>query len=252
MITLTQWMYNPYVRRKYRHLLSLAGHLVHCGLLFCVTNVWSAETEGRELFEKRCAVCHTLPNPGQPPPDGWEQQLQFMAPLARLEVDQKQEVLQYLQSHSRDASMEASLDEDRLLFEEKCSRCHTLDRILLRQLGGEDLTHVINRMQSRSGTDWLSNREVVRILDYLSETPRDAVPAVALDSSATPEQIFTARCSACHSLERIFSRLSEDEDADEFWSHTISRMRGKAPQWMPESEADKILEYLRSFSQSVP
>ncbi len=65
---------------------------------------------------------------------------------------------------------------------------------------------------------------------------------------ATPKKIFAVRCSACHSLERVFGILGEGTDAAEFWSHTISRMRGKAPQWMPESEASQNLEYLQSIS----
>ena len=228
------------------------GYLTLQCVLIVFSTAWSAEPSGQKLFEKRCVACHKLPDPGHPPPVGWEQQLKFMAPLARLEATQKQDVLQYLQSHSRDAAKGASLDEDRLLFEEKCSRCHTLDRILLSPLDGEDLQHVVNRMQSRSGTDWLSDLEVERVLVYLSEAPRETMPSVALDDGSTPEQVFAVRCSACHSLERIFSSLSKSADTAEFWSHTISRMRGKAPQWMPESEARQILEYLQSISPVAP
>jgi len=168
-----------------------------------------------------------------------------MAPLARLKDNQKQDILGYLLSHSRDAAIDASLDEDRTLFEEKCSRCHTLDRILLSPVQGGSLKHIVNRMQSRSGTDWLSDLEVERVLAYLSRAPRTGPPTVFADGVA-PDQIFAVRCSACHTLERVFKQLDESTDAEEFWSHTVSRMRGKAPQWMSESEAGKILKYLRS------
>jgi len=221
-------------------------------IIFSATSF--AEPGGQELFEKRCVVCHELPDPGQPPLVGWERQLELMAPLARLEPNQRQEVLSYLSSHLRDAVFDASLDEDRSLFEDKCSRCHTLDRILLSPLRGEDLKHVVNRMQSRSGTDWLSDLEVERVLAYLSEAPREPMPITALSSESEPADIFEVRCSACHSLERIFGRLAEIEgtETEEFWSHTISRMRGKAPQWMPESEASQILEYLQSLESASP
>lgn len=233
---------NMSVSRSFRSLLwclSLAG------LLALSTAASPAESEGKDLFEKRCTACHKLPDPSQSPSVGWEQQLELMAPLARLKDNQKQDILGYLLSHSRDAAMDAALDEDRTLFEEKCSRCHTLDRILLSPVQGESLKHIVNRMQSRSGTDWLSDLEVERVLAYLSRAPR-TVPLTIFADYATPDQIFAARCSACHTLERVFQELDEDMDAEEFWSHTISRMRGKAPQWMSESEAAKILEYLRS------
>ncbi len=215
------------------------------GCLALASVAWTAEPAGQSLFEKRCVACHKLPDPGQAPSIGWEQQLELMAPLARLKKGQKQEVLDYLLSHTRDAAMTAALDEDRILFEEKCSLCHSLDRIFLEPLEGEDLQHVVSRMQSRSGTDWLSDQEVERVLAYLAEAPRD-IPSATFGDDASPAQIFAVRCSACHTLERVFQNLDESADPAEFWSHTVSRMRGKSPQWMSESEASEILAYLQS------
>jgi len=223
----------------------LLSYLILPGLLTLSATAWSAGPAGQNLFEKRCVACHKLPDPGLPPAVGWEQQLDLMAPLARLKKRQKEEVLEYLLSHSRDAAMTAALDEDRMLFEEKCSLCHSLDRIFLEPLEGEDLQHVVSRMQSRSGTDWLSDQEVERVLAYLAEAPRD-IPSTTFDDDASPAQIFAVRCSACHTLERVFQSLDEAEDPAEFWSHTVSRMRGKSPQWMSESEAGEILAYLQS------
>ena len=123
-----------------------------------------------------------------------------------------------------------------------------MDRVLLSPLRGESLRHVVNRMQSRSGTDWLSDQEVEQVLAYLSEAPREAVPSASLSGDTTPAEIFAVRCSVCHTLERIFLRLGEDTNEPAFWSHKVSRMRGKATQRMSESEAGQILEYLRSVS----
>jgi len=235
------------------HIVSnLIKYVIFAGLLFLFSNAWSASSTGQELFEKRCVACHKLPNPAVEPTVGWEQQLEVMGALARLKKGQKEEVLAYLQTHSRAAAMDAALDEDQVLFEEKCSRCHSLDRIFLEPLRGEDLQHVVSRMQNKSGTDWLSDEEVERVLEYLTSAPRETVAAVALDDSTTPDQIFAVRCSGCHSLERIFSKLGESADTADFWSHTVSRMRGKAPQWMPESEAIQILEYLRTIEPASP
>lgn len=226
----------------------LIWSIIFQGILAAHSTVWAATADGQSLFEKRCAACHKLPDLSQPPPIGWAEQLELMAPLARLKENQKQEVLDYLLSHSQQAAMDASLDENRLLFEEKCSRCHTVDRVLISPLRGESLRHVVNRMQGRSGTDWLSDREVEQVLAYLSEASREAVPFASLSSDSTPSEIFAARCSACHTLERIFLKLGEDTNAADFWSHTVSRMRGKAPQWLSEAEAGEILEYLRSIN----
>ena len=210
--------------------------------------VSAAPADGKSLFEKRCSACHKLPDPGQPPPKGWAEQLELMAPLARLKTDQKQSVLEYLQSHSQQAAMDAALDEDRAFFEDKCGRCHTTTRVLLSPLEGESLRHVVNRMQSRSGTDWLSDQDVERVLAYLETAPHETASTAPLSGDATPADIFSARCSACHTLERIVLQLGDNSTVADFWSHTVSRMRGKAPQWMSETEAGEILEYLQFIS----
>jgi len=171
-----------------------------------------------------------------------------MAPLARLKKDQKQSVLDYLVSHSQQASMTAVPDEDRIVFETKCSRCHTVDCVLLSPLQGESLRHVVNRMQSRSGTDWLSYRDVERALSYLGTISHDTRSSAATNGKTAPAEIFALRCSGCHTLERAFLSLIEAENVEDFWSHTVSRMRGKAPQWMFEADAGEILNYLRSLT----
>ena len=223
------------------------------GMIAVQTPAWAATIDGQSLFEKRCSACHKLPDPDQPPPQGWAEQLDLMAPLARLKTDQKRSVLEYLQTHSKQASMSAALDEDRELFEEKCGQCHTTNRILLSELHGDSLRHVVSRMQNRSGTDWLSDDDVQKILGYLESESREASVTVQLGNDATSADIFAARCSACHTLERVFKNLGENSDPADFWSHTVSRMRGKAPQWVSDAEADQILEYLlNSWSATDP
>jgi mono/diheme cytochrome c family protein len=227
-----------------------ATRCVACLLLLgCVAvsfTAEAAESNGQVLFEKRCAACHKLPDPAKPPDIGWEQQLNLMAPLARLKKDQREEVLAYMLSHTRNVAMSVALDEDRMLFENKCSRCHTLDRILLSRLEGDDLSHVVNRMQDRSGSNWISDDDVARVLAYLGEAPKNKVQSTQAEGNASAEQLFLVRCSACHSLERVYRSIDADVDVEGFWGHTVSRMRNKAPQWMSDAEARQILDYLRS------
>lgn len=224
-------------------------------LLLANSTAWPAERDGKSLFEKRCIACHALPNLDEPPPEGWEQRLEAMAPLARLKTDQKEDVLQYILAHTQQSTRSAAFLEDKLLFEEKCSGCHTLDRIFLEPLTAESRRHVILNMQERSGTGWLSDEDVERILVYLDAAVAEAsakyfAEAVTpLTADATAEKIFRTRCSACHSLERVYAMLGENEGGQNLaFTHTVSRMRDKAPQWMTESEAVKIIEYLGSFN----
>lgn len=203
---------------------------------------WSSVDDGKVLFEKRCGACHQLPNPAESPAQGWEFQLEQMAKNARLKPGQKQNVLEYLISHTQASVQNAALDEDRELFEQKCSRCHTLRRVFLEPLTVESRRHVIARMQTRSGTDWLSDDDVERILAYLDVAIQEAAPAEALPVNVSAQETFGVRCSACHTLERVYSFMRNNPD--ETWAHVVSRMRGKAPQWMTDAEAARIRDYL--------
>jgi len=232
---------------------TVGTEIVHaiCGIVFFVAltlaNVpaWSQLDEGQALFEVRCAACHDLPNPAEPPPEGWSEQLELMAPLARLKPPQQQDVLAYLLEHTQQSVNMAALEEDRSFFEEKCSRCHSLERIFLEPLTDESRRHVVARMQARSGTDWLSDEDVGRVLNYLAVATTEIKPPEPLSADASAGEIFEVRCTGCHTLERIFTRSVDSQDGGLAWDHVVGRMRGKAPQWMTDTEAQRILEYLQ-------
>ena len=167
-----------------------------------------------------------------------------MAPLARLKPAQQQDVLAYLLEHTQQSVNMAALEEDRSFFEEKCSRCHSLQRIFLEPLTDESRRHVVARMQARSGTDWLSDEDVGRVLSYLAVRTTEIQSPALLSAAASAGDIFEVRCTGCHSLERIFTRSVDNQDGGLAWEHVVGRMRGKAPQWMTDTEAQRILEYL--------
>lgn len=217
------------------------------GLVLIVPAAWPASVDGQALFEKRCAACHSLPDIDNPPPEGWEQRLAQMAPLAKLKGRQKDAVLAYLSSHVELAAKTASLEEDKAFFEMKCSRCHSLARIFLEPLTDESRRHVVSRMQAKSGTGWLSDTDVERVLDYLSGARFDVPTPPVIAAGASADDIFMARCQACHTLERVSVRLGPGRSSAMDWSHVVSRMRAKAPQWMTDAEATQIIDYLQAF-----
>jgi len=174
-----------------------------------------------------------------------------MAPLARLKPAQQRDVLAYLREHTQQSVNVAALEEDRSFFEEKCSRCHSLQRIFLEPLTDESRRHVVARMQARSGTDWLSDEDVERVLSYLAVATPEISPPEALSADANAREIFEVRCTGCHTLERIFTRSIDSQGGRLAWEHVVGRMRGKAPQWMTDIEAQRILEYLQD-TMSVP
>ena len=197
--------------------------------------------QGKAVFEERCHRGHDLPDPGKPPEMGWEKRLKLMAKLSKLTPDQKTEVLSYLQSHTKKAEKTISLADEQRLFEQKCSLCHTLDRVLLEPLNDKARLHIIKRMQGKMPC-WITEEESKQVMDYLSKAPK--VERVKKTSNV-PAEIFQERCSACHTLERVYNKINNDKAPS--WMHIVQRMQKKAPQWLSKDDAQLVIEYLKSI-----
>lgn len=212
---------------------------------------WAA-TNGAKIFEKRCSQCHDLPNPDKPPPEGWVKRLDLMAPMAGLSKEEKAEVLSYLLSHSKTAEQALSVAQERKVFEQKCSLCHSTARIFAEKLTPESRRHIVLRMKERA-PDWISPKDAEVILDFLrkAKKPVVAMPKVGPKRVETaglpPQEVFRTRCSACHTLERVYLKLEEAGPKADVWAHIVSRMRKKNPEWISKQEAEKILGYLQSL-----
>lgn len=232
-------------------------------ILFCLTVLLmmamlfrpaQAEQNGQQIFEARCGMCHDLPDPDKPPPEGqghWKERLDLMAGNASLSRDEKSKVLAFLESHEKGASTMVSMAQEKKLFEKKCSLCHTIDRVFRIPLTDKSREHIVNRMQERA-PDWISANEVHEILEYLSQTGAEKpgqIPRAGLakgdkggDGAAA---LFRRRCSACHTLERIY--LKVEKDPATAWMHIVTRMKEKAPQWLSAEDASKITNYIKTL-----
>jgi len=214
-------------------------------LIYSQATFSSDDDRGKALFEKRCHNCHGLPDPSKPPEGGWENRLEKMAKLARLKKSQKAEVLAFLQRHSQDESIKKVVADDQRLLTQKCTVCHTLGRIELEKFDGDTGKHILDRMQSFAGTDKITNDDLSRVLSYLQGKP--GLPKPQRIKTSDPAELFRARCTACHSLERIFRRVRAEGTTDATWLHIISRMKDKAPDWITDNESEQLLDYLKSL-----
>ena len=57
--------------------------------------------------------------------------------------------------------------EGKVLFEQKCSVCHGLDRVTARVESKEKWNEIIKGMQSKKA-DWITDAEAAKILEYLT------------------------------------------------------------------------------------
>ncbi len=62
-----------------------------------------AAQQGKQLFESHCMTCHALPNPTAYPLAKWPGILDRMAPRASLNAEQRQLLMEYLESRHKQA-----------------------------------------------------------------------------------------------------------------------------------------------------
>ncbi len=173
----------------------------------------------------------------------------MMAPMAGLNKKQKAEVLAFLQSHSQKAESVVSAAQEKKLFEDKCSLCHTSQRVFLNPLTPESRQHIVHRMQERS-LGWISPKEAERILAYLDQGAPGIKKPKRKKINGGAAATFRERCTGCHSLERIYLELEEHKKLagkSAAWMHIVKRMREKAPDWIDSREAEKIVSYLQKL-----
>ena len=71
-----------------------------------------------------------------------------------------------------------------------------------------------------------------------------SVPVQAAGKNNAPEQLFQAKCSACHSVE-IALHMKKDRKG---WEDTVKLMQKKRPNFISDQDAKMIVDYLVSQS----
>jgi cytochrome c5 len=130
--------------------------------------------------------------------------------------------------------MGAALDGNALI-DERCTVCHSRERIDQAQKSPEEWAATVDRMIGYGAQ--LTPEERQAVLDYLSAAGAESAAPVALDGNA----LIDERCTVCHSRERI----DQAQKSPEEWAATVDRMIGYGAQLTPE-ERQAVIDYLTS------
>ncbi|HEB27002.1 MAG TPA: hypothetical protein ENI05_04395 [Porticoccus sp.] len=207
--------------------------------------VYSQTDSDPTAFEKRCGQCHKLDGATELVPLAWLERLGKMGSVVDLSDEEQAEVLSFFQHHNQRAAKVVAMTLERQLFEKKCSLCHSPDRVFIQTMEQEQLQAIVKRMQSRV-PDWISDQDASVILRYLLEGAPGGKRLVRKEVEGGPEIVFRKRCSACHTLERVYLYLDSMGQKPP-WEAVVKRMQGRAPTWISEKEAQQILGYLRTL-----
>jgi ferredoxin-NADP reductase/mono/diheme cytochrome c family protein len=116
------------------------------------------------------------------------------------------------------SSQQIDLRASEALMQKRCSRCHTLDRIIGARKDAAGWSATINRMRTFPGSH-ISEEEAATILSYL-------VTADSIDSSTLQGELKVGKalvdshCGRCHELDRVY----KSEFSPKQWQDTVTRM----------------------------
>ena len=116
-----------------------------------------------ELFVSKCTKCH----------DAAKAKKLHVSKQAFLDTIKKMQSKEGANISDKEANAIAQLlgDPNREVFETKCSKCHTLERVDQKHLTGETAQKVLNTMCSKKGCD-ISPEERKKIEEFLNNYRR--------------------------------------------------------------------------------
>jgi cytochrome c2 len=126
------------------------------------------------------------------------------------------------------------------LYEEKCSKCHTLERVFAELKTESEWQICVTRMMKKNKF-WITEEEGAQIIDEIVGKRKDIIAAIPQKKKYADAQVlFIDRCTRCHKVSRI---LDKNKTRDE-WVETIIRMRDNAPELFFDEDIPVIADFL--------
>ena len=141
---------------------------------------------------------------------------------------------------TQETKEEFQYKEWRFLYEEKCSKCHTLERVFTEPKTENEWRICITRMMNKNKL-WITGEEGAQIIDEIIGKRKDIIASVPQKKKYADAQVlFIDRCTRCHKVSRI---LDKNKTRDE-WVETIIRMRDNAPELFFDEDIPVIANFL--------
>jgi len=122
---------------------------------------------------------------------------------------------------------------------QKCNKCHSLERVYRAVKSEDGWTSTINKMASLDAPN-ISSFDIKQAIHFL--TNRQHIADKSMVKTAVGRTIMETKCTACHSLERIIHARKDKKK----WDKTIQRMikhRGDQ-NYLTQKENMELLEFL--------
>ncbi len=133
----------------------------------------------------------------------------------------------------------------RFLFVDRCTLCHNLNRVLLKDKTLEEWENTVERMRLEA-SDYISVEDAEKIISFLSERGETLKQDVGA-------QLLVTKCMTCHPGEQI---LLETHNHAE-WNTIVRRCKEKSYQafktgWLNQHEVELIVDLLVKTQGTKP
>jgi hypothetical protein len=126
------------------------------------------------------------------------------------------------------------------LYEPKCSKCHTLERIFAEPKTRGEWQICVSRMNQKSPS-WITPEEGEQIIAEILGHKKAAIRSFPKKKKYDEARLlFIDRCTNCHPVNRILMANKTKEE----WKETVIRMRDNAPELFLDEDLSIIVDYL--------
>lgn len=133
----------------------------------------------------------------------------------------------------------------KFLYEEKCSKCHTLERVFMELKTEEEWRLCVTRMM-RKNPLWITPEESDQIIDEIFKVREDVLsPLPQKKRYKDARLLFVDRCTKCHPADRILKEYKTREE----WKDTVLRMRDNAPEQFLFNDIPLLVDFLAERGQ---
>ncbi len=214
---------------------------------------------GRKLLEVRCQKCHTLERvfTSVKTEEQWTKTVnQMVLRDPTIEDNEAAQIIFYL-SNSRSvlATERGMVVAGMALTDQKCGRCHMLERVYLKKRTKDQWSGIVDLMAAIEPA-WISKEEAGTIKQYLyaahsAEEVRIFRPAVLKEEPTMPpaalpvpsEDYFLTTCAVCHTPDRIYRKAEMLKGNRGKWRTLVEEMIENGAV-LDAREKEMILNYL--------
>lgn len=189
------------------------------------------------VFQKHCGKCHTINRVFEIEKTmfGWERTVDWMQHKQPNAFSNKEalSIKCYLKK------IHAHYPEQ--LFKQRCSKCHTFERITSLRLTTKQWENLVHRERKKASA-WIHIDEVADIAFYLSKAYGKL--GGNEDGADKTRLLIEQKCLRCH----IHATVFKPQKTCAEWIITNERMKRKSPDFITEEHVTQIAEYLSTHN----